>query len=226
MAESETVIIALKFEGGAILGADSQASDDYLGVRWMVEKPFQIPAVPCVSAMSGSVGMITRVKEDLLGHRWLPHTFDKVSRVRGTVDSSFVKIYKENDARNARIQLVGLTIFWAEEDAHILEHETSRDCCFHPHFHAIGSGAKTAYAIYRTLGGRELVGVGEQKAIQAALRILSTCVDVEGSGVSDPYHLWVIKAGKAAQISPDQIEAEMQYVEAWQRGDIARFFQS
>ena len=116
--------------------------------------------------------------------------------------------------------------FWAEDDARILEHEISRDCCFHSHFHAIGSGAKTAYAIFRTLGGRELVGLREEKAILAALRILRTCVDVEVSGVSDPYHLWVVKNNEAFQISPDRIEAEMQYVDAWQRGDIDRFFQS
>lgn len=174
MPSFDTVIIALKFEGDAILGADSQASDTFQGVKWEVEKPFQVPGFPCVTAMSGSEGMNTRVKEDIVERQWHQHAFDKISRVRGTLDTSFKKVYEEIKSRNGHIPLMALSVFWAEDDARIMEHGISRDCCFHPYFHAIGSGGKTAYAIYRTLGGPELIGVNEEKAIQAAFRCRSS----------------------------------------------------
>jgi len=38
MSESTTIIAALKFEGGVVIAADSQASDPVAQVRWPVEK--------------------------------------------------------------------------------------------------------------------------------------------------------------------------------------------
>lgn len=226
MATSETVIIALKYEGGAILAADSQATDDFAQVRWEVEKPFQIPSYPCVIAMSGSEGMSDRVKGDLLSRRWHWNTFDKRDRVRDALDGSFIKVYKTIEDRNRKIPLWGLTVSSAEDSTHILEHELSGDCCFHPHFHAIGSGAPTAYAIYRTLGGRDLVKLGEQKAILAALRILRTCVGVERAGVSDSFHMWVVKGAIASHLTDDRIQAELQYVDEWEEQNKRAFFDS
>ena len=212
------------FEGGAILAADSQASDREAQVRWEVEKPAQIGQFPCVVSISGSMGMADRVKADLLGRSWQATTFARPDRVRSLIDASYVKIYKAIEDRNRLIDLWGLAAFWAEGSVHILEHERSGDCCFHPSFHAIGSGAKTAYAIFRTLGGKDLVKLGEQKGVQVALRILRTCVGTEIAGVSDPFHMWLIRKDQALKLGDDRIQAELQYVDAWEARDRKAFF--
>lgn len=119
--------------------------------------------------------------------------------------------------------LWGLSVFWAEGSSHILEHETSRDCCFHEYFHAVGSGSNTAYAIFRTLGGRKLIDINEQRSIQATLRILRTCIAVEPAGVSEPFHLWIVTAQGARKLPDDQIHAELQYVDAWEERERQAF---
>lgn len=211
-----TVIAALKFEGGVILAADSQATDDFGNVRWQVEKPFQVASFPCVVCLSGSMGMNDRVKKDVLARTWHSNTFDRRDRVRDAVDASFVNVYKVIEERNRPIPLWGLAAFWAEGAAHILEHEPTGDCSFHDHFQSIGSGAATARAIYRTLGGPLLAAIDEQKAILVVLRILRTCVSVEKMGVSDPFHVWLIKPTGAVRLTDDRVQAELQYVGAWE----------
>lgn len=226
MPESTTVVTALKFQGGIVLGSDSQATDTVAQVRWPVEKPFQVKTHPCVIGMSGSIGMIERVKADIFAGQWHSNMFRKRDLVRDAIDRSFVKIYKEIEVRNSSIHLWGLSAFYAEGSSHILEHETSRDCFFHNYFHAIGSGANTAYAIYRTLGGKDLTTLNEAKAVQATLRILRTCIDVEPAGVSEPITLWVIAETGPKKLSDDQLEAEIQYVDEWELRERQAFFNS
>jgi 20S proteasome alpha/beta subunit len=224
MAETTTIITALKYEGGVILCSDSQATDRVAQVRWPVEKPIQVQTYPCVVGMSGSLGMIDQVKDDLLKERWHTNMFRKRDLVRDGIDRSFIKVYKAIEDRNRHIDLWGLSVYWAEGSAHILEHETSGDCCFHGFFHAIGSGSNTAYAIYRTLGGKRLVDVNEQKAIQVSLRILRTCIGVEPMGVSEPFSLWVVNGTGSRKLSEDQIQAELQYVDEWEESERQAFF--
>lgn len=45
-------------------------------------------------------------------------------------------------------------------------------------------------------------------------------------GVSEPYHLWVVKENEATLLPRDLVEAEIQYVDAWQLGEIDRFMSS
>jgi len=226
LPDSTTVITALKFQGGVILGADSQATDRVANVRWQVEKPVQVHSYPCVIGISGSMGMGSRVKDDILADSWHPNMFRRRDLVRDAIDRSFVRTYERIAERGGQIPLWGLSAFWAEGNPHILEHETSRDCCFHEYFHAVGSGSQTAYAIYRTLGGRRLVGLNEQKGIQATLRILRTCIGVEPAGVSEPVHMWVVTAQLARKLPDDQIQAELQYVDAWEERERQAFLSS
>ena len=114
------------------------------------------------------------------------------------------------------VVLWGLTAFWAEEAAHIMEYEVSGDSCFHDHFHAIGGGGPTAYAIYRTLGGRRLSELEESKALLVILRILVTCIDVEVSGVSEPLSAWIVSQGKARKVSEEEINEQLQFISEWQ----------
>lgn len=226
MPASTTVITALKFQGGVILGSDSQATDTVAGVKWTVEKPVQVKSHPCVISMSGSVGMATRVKDSILNGQWHPNMFRKRDLVRDAIDRGFKETYKEIADRNRAIPLWGLSVFWAEGSAHILEHELSGDCSFHDYFHTIGSGSQTAYAIYRTLGGKTLAGLNKQKSIQVTLRILRTCIGVEPSGVGEPLVLWIIDETGARKLSEDQVQAELQYVDAWEERERQTFFSS
>ncbi|MBI4339706.1 MAG: hypothetical protein HY680_07100 [Chloroflexi bacterium] len=227
MPASTTVITALKFQGGVILGSDSQATDTVAEVRWTVEKAIQVKQYSLVISMSGSLGMANRVKDSIVNDEWHSNMFRKRDLVRDAIDRGFKKIYKEIADRNRpTIPLWGLSAFWAEGSPHILEHELSGDCSYHDYFHAIGSGSKTAYAIYRTLGGKNLAGLNQQKCIQVTLRILRTCIGVEPMGVGEPLVLWVVGEAGAKKLSDDQIQAELQSIDAWEERERRLFFTS
>ncbi len=105
---------------------------------------------------------------------------------------------------------------WAENEPRILEFEINGDSSYHDYFHAIGSGANTAYAIYRTLGGRRLLNLDEARATMAILRILRTCVEVEMWGVSEPVDIWNVNAAGARRLNGDEVQVHLQAVDAWE----------
>ena len=84
---------------------------------------------------------------------------------------------------------------------HILECGLNGDIEFHQYFQAIGSGANTAHAIYRTLGGERLSTLDERKTLLVVLRILRTGVNVEMWGVSEPLSVWVVSHNNAKKVS-------------------------
>ena len=223
MGTSSTVIAALKYQGGVVIGADSQASDQVARVRWPVEKLDRVANCPCVIGFSGSVGMAQRVRSEVEQQQLRAATFDRRDRVRRALDGCFAPVY-ETISRTShpptrgvpQIALWSLAVYWAEEAPHILEYEINGDSSFHESFHAIGSASQTAYAVYRTLGGSRLTSVDQPKAILVMLRILSTCVGVEMSGVSEPLSAWVIGPDRASRVSPDEIEAQIQLIDAWE----------
>ncbi|MFC1937857.1 hypothetical protein ACFLWY_04815 [Chloroflexota bacterium] len=231
MAESTTVIAALKFQGGVVIAADSQASDTVAEVRWPVEKLDRIGMHPCVLGFSGAVSRAERARNKLNSTPLHPNMFDKRERIEGAVYKCLSPIYKEikqaNEGANWGYYLTslwGLMALWAEEAPHILECGINGDCEFHEHFHAIGSGSKTAYAIYRTLGGKRLCSLDERWAVPVILRVLRTCVDVEVWGVSEPIFVWVISTGRARELSADEIQAHLQTVDEWEQGERSAFF--
>jgi 20S proteasome alpha/beta subunit len=222
MPASTTVIAALKFQGGVLIAADSQASDMTAGVRWPVEKLDRLPNLPCVIGFSGSVGKGDIARQRLADARFHTNTFAKSERIQAAVRTVLSPIYQ--DIKNESyppgtmipdIALWGLTAMWAENDARILEFEANGDSSFHDHFHAVGSGSQTAYAIYRTLGGRRLSGLDQPRATSAILRILRTCVDVEMWGVSEPLGVWVLTATSVRKFGPDEIQTHLQGVDEW-----------
>ncbi len=114
-----------------------------------------------------------------------------------------------------QISLHSLAAVWVEDKPEIIEYEVNGESCWHENFHAIGSGAKTAYAVYRTLGGANLCALRERSAITAALRILGTVVAVDPFGVSEPYDLWRIRASGARQLGFDEVNTHLQFVDDW-----------
>jgi 20S proteasome alpha/beta subunit len=231
MAESTTVIAALKFQGGVVIAADSQASDVASDVRWPVEKLDRIGSHPCVVGFSGAVSRAEHARGKLNSTPLHPNMFDKRERIQGAVYRSLSPVYDEIKRANECAKqpfyltsLWGLFTFWAEGTPHIFECGINGDCEFHQHFHAIGSGSKTAYAIYRTLGGNELCTLDERWAVPVVLRILRTCVNVELWGVSEPIFVWVISGGKARQLTPDELQVHLQTVDEWERGERSAFF--
>jgi ATP-dependent protease HslVU (ClpYQ) peptidase subunit len=203
MAQSHTVVAALKFKGGVIIAADSQVSDDVVSVRWLMEKPEHISPHPVVVAFSGSAGRGIRARDALQGAGFLPSHFKSAVRVTKVFDAVLSPIYADIQTSSKppykdwrEIALAGLAVFWAGGEPHIIEREMNNDSCPHVVFHAIGSGGNTAYAVYRTLGGSRLATIEEPKAIMAMLRIIRTVINVEFAGVSEPIVAFVIREGK------------------------------
>ena len=224
MAVSTTVIAALKFMGGVVIAADSQASDPTAGVRWPVDKLDCIGSHPLVLGFSGAMGRAERARWALQGTKHHTNTFEKRDRIRDAVDRCLSPVYLQIKQANDGVRrdiyktsLWGLLAYWAEEAPHILECGLNGDIEFHQYFQAIGSGANTAHAIYRTLGGERLSTLDERKALLVVLRILRTCVNVEMWGVSEPLSVWVVSSNNARKVSPDEIEANRQLIDEWEK---------
>jgi len=233
MSTSATVIAALKFESGVVIAADTQASDPIARVRWPVEKLDRIGQHPLIIGFSGAIGLSQRAWSALDSSDFRTTTFEKRDRVRDAMDRCLNPIYTKiiNDYPQPRpelwhITIWGLAAYWAENQPHIIEYGPNGIPEFHPHFHAIGSGANTAYAIWRTLGGPHLAKLGGEKSLQVILRIIRTCVDVEMVGVSEPITLWVVSANKTRKVSPDEMETLKQYVCEWEEKERKEFFGS
>lgn len=113
---------------------------------------------------------------------------------------------------------------WAEDSPQVLEFEINGDSCFHDSFHAIGSGANTAYAIYRTLGGARLGELDEARALMALMRIIRTTVNVEMWGVSEPVVFWVVNQESARRLSDDELQPQLQLVSEWEERERAMLF--
>ena len=179
MATSTTIIAALKFRGGVVIGADSQASDIVENIRWPIEKLHSVGTHPIVLGFSGQDGSARRARQAVEALSLTPNTFQKLHRVRGALERALLPEYeriKNNNPAPGRGSLWDITInalaaFWAEDAPHILEFEWNGDCCFHDSFHALGSGKATAYAIYRTLGGPRLIELDETKSLSGNLNL-------------------------------------------------------
>ena len=233
MGTSTTIIAALNFDGGVVIGADSQASDMIAEVRWPVEKLDRVRDHPMVLGFSGQMGSAERARQAVEAVSLSTNTFKRRDRVRNALEGCLAPEYeriKSNIPSSSRsvwdITIGALIAYWAEDAPHILEFEFNGDCCFHPRFHAIGSGVDTAYAIYRTLGGSRLSELDAAKSTLALLRILRTCVNVEMSGVSEPFFVWGIDAGQVRKLSQDEIQVNLQVVDAWEEQERQRFLRS
>ena len=225
MPVSSTVIIALRYRDGVLICSDSQATDDVAGARWSTQKLSQVQTHPVVFGHSGSLGSAQRVDanlEELVLHQ---SQFEKRTRLQKALDKILIAEHRAiaersyppslPDVPSHDIRLWSLAAVWAEGKPQIIEYEINGESSWHENFHAIGSGAQTAYAVYATLGSSTLCNLRERSAIIAALRILRTVVAVEPMGVSDPYDIWRIRASGARRIRFDEINAHMQYTDEW-----------
>ena len=232
MGTSTTIIAALNFDGGVVIGADSQASDVIAKVRWPVQKLDRVRDYPMVLGFSGQEGSAKRARKAVEAVSLKTNTFKRRDRVRNALEACLSPEFERIKTKNPYpksiwdIAIGALIVYWAEDAPHILEFEYNGDCCFHDHFHAIGSGVDTAYAIYHTLGGTQLSQLDGAKSTLALLRILRTCVNVEISGVSEPLFVWKIDNGQANSLSGDEIQANLQVVDEWEEQDRQRFLRS
>jgi len=222
MSTSQTLIAALKFQGGVIIAADTQASDIVAQVRWPCEKLDCIRTYPCVIGFSGGLGRGQRARAAIEGTPLHQNMFNRKEQIRNAWDRCLRPIYKE--IREESVQgapfyltqgLWGLAAYWAEDDAHILEYPVNGDSEFCPDFRAIGSGANTAHAIYQTLGGNRLTVLDERRALPVMLRVLGTSIIVEQQGVSEPLTAWTVSNKGAKKISEDELETHKEFVHHW-----------
>ena len=201
-------------------------------VRWPLEKLDRIGQLPCVIGFSGDVGRAQRARRSLTEAHLVPNAFRRVDTVLNVMDKCLAPHYQEimdrwgkPPASIFQVTLWGLAGLWAEGEPRILEFEMSGTSSFHEYFHAIGSASKTAYAIYRTLGGRELIGLEERKALVVLLRILRTSVDVESFGVSDPIVTWVVTGDRVRKVSLPEQDTHMQAIDQLEQRQRAILFQ-
>ncbi|MCH7836641.1 MAG: hypothetical protein IH864_07215 [Chloroflexi bacterium] len=225
MSQSTTIIAALKFQGGVVIGADSQVSDLIARVRWPLEKLDRLPAgQPCVMGFSGSLGRAQQARAALDARPLHANQFRKRELVRAALERCLSPVYEaiENASHPPRedvprIALWALAAMWAEDAPQILEFEINGDNSFHDSFHAIGSASATAYAIYRTLGGTRMSELEEAKALMALIRIIRTCVNVEMWGISEPVAFWLVGPNGARTLSEDELQPHLQAVDEWEK---------
>ena len=230
MASSSTVVIALRFNRGIVIAADSQASDLSANVRWPVEKLAQVGTWPLVVGFSGSSGLSKAARRDIESFGWKGTTLKRVDLVRRAIDGKLAPHYKAIREKNTpdspisaffgQIGLWGLAACWADDGPAILEFEASGGTDTHEYFHAVGGGANTAYAVWRTIGGRQLVGLDEGRALHVALRILQTSVNVEMFGVSEPFQLYVVSPGAVRSVSDTETDALAEAVDEWRAQEL------
>lgn len=235
MPSSTTVIIALRYSAGVVFASDSQTSDPVHNVRWPTTKARQVGEHPLVMGFSGNTGVSGRARASLEERGLRPTTFQRRERVRNMIEGALKPHYDwiaeqmRPDSAFAHVvgapQMVALAACFAEGQPQVIEFEANGDSDFHDYFHAIGSGASTAYAVWRTLGGRRLRGLGEDRAVHVALRIMRTAVAVDMMGVSDPYTVFVVDKDGARQLPSADVDSEMQVVQEWEEQQIQQLLE-
>ena len=232
MPTSSTVLVALKYRNGVLVGADSQASDAVAEVRWPVQKVRRVGSHPLLLGFSGSVGTSDRAFERLATAKFRPTTFEKRGRLQEFLDRELRPEYesaakRQSPAPNAhRIGIWGIAAAWVEGQGEILEYELSGDSSWHEHFHAVGSGARTAYAVYRALGGKELCRLSERTALTAIVRVLQTAIAVDVAGVSEPIDVWRVNADGVKRLGEGEVNTHAQLVDEWERREREALFES
>jgi 20S proteasome alpha/beta subunit len=228
VAATGTVIAALRHRDGVLIGADSQASDFNAQVRWPCTKLRRIGGQPFVAGFSGSLGSAERIFGALDGANLRPNQLQRKARLQtfldGVVKPEYVAALARSPNPNAPIPIWGLAAGCVEAEPRILEFEPSGDSMWHEYFHAIGSGAPTAYAAFRTLGGRELCRLSEGTALLALLRIIRTSISVDFMGVSEPIRVFRVACNAASELSDDEVNTNLQAVDEWEQQERANLF--
>ena len=138
------------------------------------------------------------------------NTFKRQRRVINVIKRALLPEYRDLSAKYPNANPVsfwrqtprGLAACWAEDEPRILEIEGNCECDdSYLYFHAIGSGARSAYAAWRALGAEQLSQRQEGLALQVMFRILQVCIDTEESGVAEPTVMWVITETSIRKVS-------------------------
>ena len=216
MSISSTVIAALKYRDGVVIGADSQTSDPLGQMRWQSRKLKQIANRSLVAGFSGQTSVINRLQVaiDNSFSTSRSTTFDKLDRVMGFINA-LQPVYEEQSKKHPNVPLgrsiwnisaVGLVACWAEGKPHILEIEHNGEIDKHAYFRAIGSGANSAQAVWAAFGAQRLSQYAEGMALQIMWRILKVCIETEFEGVGEPIVIWSITKDKTRQIQSAELD--------------------
>ena len=174
------------------------------------------------------MGTAERVFDALADANLRPNQMDRKLRFQGVLDGLIKPEYASALARSLEprspILIGGLAAACVEGETRILEYEASGDSSWHEYFHAIGSGAPTAYAAFRTLGGRELCRVTEGTALLALLRIIRTSIGTDMGGVSEPIHVWRVSCAGTGEVGESEVNTNMQMVDEWEQRERVALF--
>ncbi|MSQ41914.1 MAG: hypothetical protein EXR65_02620 [Dehalococcoidia bacterium] len=100
MPTSGTVIVALMYNDGVLIGSDSQATDTTTEVRWLVRKIEQVKNHPVVIGYSGSVGSAQRTTDRLAQLNLTKNMFDKSDSFLAALDKAFAEEYTSIRSRS------------------------------------------------------------------------------------------------------------------------------
>lgn len=84
-------------------------------------------------------------------------------------------------------------------------------------FHAIGSGAAVAYAMYAILEHHGFQKWPLSRARTAVYRIVDDSIRVSAGGLGPPIRMWVIGKDGANELTPGELSAERDAVELWEQ---------
>ena len=217
MPISSTVIAALQYDAGVVIGADSQTSDPIGRVRWQSRKLEQIASRDLIAGFSGHVAVIQKLQA-AIDQRFASSrhtTFDKLDRVINNIHSALQPVYEAQSKKHPtasfdsiwKVAAVGIAVCWAEGEPHILEIEHNGEIDRHAHFRAVGSGSVSAYAVWKAFGAERLSQSSEGMALQIMWRILNVCIETEIAGVGEPVTMWAITENKTRQIQSTELDA-------------------
>ena len=216
MAYSSTVVVALRFSRGVIIGADSQVTDPFGQVRWVGEKLTPLVGTPMVMGFTGQTAAIRPARMSLQRTFRKKGTLPSHQEVVCLVEQSVEPIYKRQQEKYPvaplqpniwSISVGGLVVGWIEERPCILEIEVNGLCDSHDSFRAIGSGTNSAQAVWHSFGGQRLTEAEEGLALQLMWRILQVSIETEAAGVSMPIAMWVVREGKTRKIRDTELDA-------------------
>jgi 20S proteasome alpha/beta subunit len=217
-----TVVVAVRCQDGAVIGADSQATEIASQVKWPVTKLFQIGDQPIVWGASGQTAIIAEIKNELNGSL---SNIDQSSDLHRTFQTLIQPVLSEQYGRflnptndpNQIPNTCAVACGMKGEIPFIIEMEANGMCAeLDRDWHAIGSGAGFAFLAGSML---EHFGFGNRSVAEGTLmvfRALSAVVSTAMFGVGAPLQIWQITSDGCHELGVPEMDQLLEKLSGWQ----------
>jgi proteasome beta subunit len=218
-----TIVIALSCSDGVVMASDSQATEPYAGVRYNVQKVFQLSD----RAVWGGTGDAQTVAEI---NRALQAIRPAVEGGSDLIQLLPVAIHPVLRQRYATfMQAPGTQVTSPATGTLVCGYDSSRggwivevdpNCMSTDHgprgFHAVGSGAGFAFLGNALLAHFRPAERPLSQGRLIAYRVIDAAVEASGSGVGGPIQMWWVDSAGVHQANEDEINETRSSVGAWQ----------